>query len=196
MTDSDGTDGGKAPFVGEESVEESSAPDHDLAAAGVLAALAVAAMWFAVRLEVPGDSLTAPGLLPILTGLSLLAMAAGLATKALRRGARFRATLDLPRACGQYLAGVENRRGLLLIAIIAAYVLVLDLVNFDLRLPSPIFEFRFSSYELVSFVALAGILRIFWRAGLARCLLLSAIWVVTLASVFRYGFHILLPGSG
>ena len=62
--------------------------------------------------------------------------------------------------------------------------------------PTKFFVFSISSYELISIITLTLVLRIFWRAALVRCLLVSAFWIIALASVFRYGFHILLPGLG
>jgi hypothetical protein len=84
----------------------------------------------------------------------------------------------------------------LLIGIIILYVIVTQQIAFDLRFPTKFFAFSFSSYELISIITLTLILRIFWRATLVRCLLVSVFWIIALASVFRYAFHILLPGLG
>ncbi len=139
--------------------------------------------------------LTAPALFPIVTGVGLLFMALGLGVMAFRRGARFE-TAGLRRWAAAMGADDEIRRGGLLIVIIAAYVLAVDWFGFDLRIPTDFFVFRFSSYELFSIVALGAILRLFWRAPLRYCILVATVWSIALASVFRYGFHILLPGSG
>ena len=52
------------------------------------------------------------------------------------------------------------------------------------------------TYLAIAAPFLAAILRIFWRASLARCGVVSLIVVVALASIFRHGFEILLPGAG
>ncbi len=63
------------------------------------------------------------------------------------------------------------------------------------RYPTRLFVIWFSSYEAVSISILAVVLRIFWRALPWRCALVAVVFVIALASVFRYGFHILLPGA-
>ena len=185
----------KATFVGEEGGDRQATPESELLAACVLSVISLGAIYFAIGLEVPGSVLTAPALFPIITGVGLLLMALGLGATAVRRGARFH--IDGPRRWAAAIgADDEIRRGGLLIAIIAAYILAVDWGGFDLRMPTDFFVFRFSSYELFSIVALSGILRLFWRARLRYCVLVATLWSVALASVFRYGFHILLPGSG
>ena len=144
----------------------------------------------------PGTLFTAPGLLPFLTGLALLIMAAGLCIRSVATGG-VKALFQGPgQVVRDYFADIENWRTLLLIGIIILYVLVTQQIAFDLRFPTKLFTFSFSSYELISIITLTLVLRIFWRATLLRCLLVSAFWIIALASVFRYGFHILLPGLG
>lgn len=182
-------------FVGEEG-EDPASPNMNMAAALFLALFAVLAIYFAWGLDVPGSIFTAPGLLPVLTGATLLAMAAGLASHALKTGASFRFGDSAKNQVRQFIADEENRRGLLLIAIITLYIFSVDLLGFDVRLPLGSLTFRFSSYELFSILSLFAILKIFWRAGHLPCALVSIGWVMALATVFRYGFRILLPGSG
>jgi hypothetical protein len=182
-----------AAFEGEEGGGEAATPITDLIAAAVLVVISFAAIALAFQLDSPGEVWTAPGLLPILTGITLLAMAAGLALKAVRAGAL---KMSMPFRVAWLWLNEESRRTLLLMVITAVYVFLLDLVNFDLRMPAGGFEFRFSSYEAISIVALTLMLKLFWRAAISRCFLISLVWVIALASVFRYGFHILLPGSG
>ena len=184
-----------AGLAGEEGGDHRATPGMDLAAAVALAILSVLAIGFALALQVPGSLATAPGLFPVLTGASLLAMAAGLGVKARRQGARFEISLRHPVVL-RVLADEEGRRVLLLIAIIAAYIVAVDFISFDLRIPTDILVIRFSSYELLTMIALTGILRLFWRATVVRCLLVSVAWSIALATVFRSGFNILLPGSG
>jgi hypothetical protein len=83
----------------------------------------------------------------------------------------------------------------MLVGLIFLYVVVLDLVTFDLRFPTPFYTFRFGSYEAVSIPMIALILRIFWRAPLVQCSVVSILCVLSLAAVFRDVFKILLPGA-
>ena len=186
---------GPTPINGEEEGESRSSPRKDLLAAAFIAALAVFAIVLAARLPNPGGPFTHPGLLPFLTGLTLLAMAAGLGFSAVRDGGAKALLQGRAAGASGFFGREDGRRTLLLIAIIALYVLLADLVTFDLRYPTQFFVVQFSSYEAISIAILTMVLRIFWRAPLWRCLLVSVVFVIALASVFRHGFHILLPGA-
>ncbi len=183
----------KSVFVGEEDVGERSTPKGDLAAAIFLTAFSCVAMYYAWQLEVPDSIFTAPGLLPFLTGASLLVMALGLGLKALRHGAALGFFEGTGAIVSGYFEDMENRRTLLLIGIIFAWVMIVGQVTFDLRFPTSFLVFRFSSFEAISIPMLILILRIFWRATLARCSAVSIVTIIALASVFRDGFKILLP---
>ena len=186
----------KGSAAGKEGKDKRSTPGKDLAASAVIAAFALLVMIVALRMPNPGTLFTAPGLLPFLTGLALLIMAAGLGVRSIGAGG-VKALLQGPgKVVRDYFADLENWRTLLLIGIIILYVIVTQQIAFDLRVPTKFFVFNFSSYELISVITLTLVLRIFWRATLVRCLLVSAFWIIALASVFRYGFHILLPGLG
>jgi hypothetical protein len=187
---------GKGSSADKQGNDKRSTPGKDLAASAVIAAFAVFVMLLALRMPNPGTVFTAPGLLPFLTGLALLIMAVGLGIRSIRAGG-VKGLLQRPRkGVRHYFADIENLRALLLIGIIIIYVIVTEQITFDLRFPTKFFVFNFSSYELISIIILTLILRIFWRATLVRCFLVSAFWTIALASVFRYGFHILLPGLG
>lgn len=180
-----------ARFVGEEGEDTRSSPRKDLMASAVIGVVSIIAMLLALQMPTQGSLHSAPGLLPFLVGASLFAMSAGLAVKALRHGAlrnaNARPMIDL--SSGEIFAVP------FLIGVIAIYIVALDLFTFDLDLPTPIFLFQFSSYELISIVTLFVLLKVFWREAWWRCFLVSAVWVIALASVFRYAFQILLPGS-
>ena len=195
--DNDQPDPGKAAgFVGEEEVAEPVTAKQNLIAAIVIGAIAILAMILAVRLEVPGRLVAAPGLLPFVVGLSLLLMAVALGVLAVRDGGA-RNLFGGLRGAGVWLRDDERRRTLLLLGIIVVYVVLVDTVAFEWRWPLGIFEFRFSGFELFSIAALTLILRIFWgRPAVPHCLGISFAMVMALAAVFRYGFRILLPGLG
>jgi hypothetical protein len=182
-------------FVGEEEVAEPVTARQNLIAAIVIGAIAILAMVLALRLEVPEHFFSAPGFLPLIVGLSLLFMAIGLGASAVRDGGArdLLGGLGLPDG---YFRDVERRRTFLLLAIIIAYVVLVDVVSFEWRWPLGGFELRFSGYELFSILALTLILRIFWRKPTPHCFAVSFAMVIALASVFRYGFRILLPGLG
>ena len=176
--------------------DKRSSPAKDLAASAVIAAFAVFVMILALRMPNPGTIFTAPGLLPFLTGLALLMMAAGLGYRSVRASGAKELLQGPGKSVRTYFADIENWRTLLVIGIIVLYVVLTQQIAFDLRFPTKFFVFSFSSYELISIITLTLVLRIFWRKTLVRCLLVSTVWIIALASVFRYGFHILLPGLG
>ena len=184
-------DDGPARFVGEEGEDTRSTPRKDLIASLVMGTVSVIAMIVALDMPVQDTVFSAPGLLPFIVGASLLAMSLGLGVRAIRHGAIQNA--EAKPAFG--LSSNETIAVPFLIGVIAIYVVALDLFTFDLDLPTGFFLFRFSSYELISTITLLVLLKVFWRAALWKCLLISAAWVTFLASIFRYGFQILLPGS-
>lgn len=182
--------------LSEEGETDLSTAGKDIAAAGVIIALSLLFIILAVRMPNPGTIFTHPGLLPFLIGLTLIVMALGLAIRAIRLGGVKNILQVRARSVRTLLADIENRRTLLIIGIIFLYVVLVDFIAFDLRWPVGFFVFHFSSFELISIVMLSLILRIFWRATLKRCFLISACWVIGLVSAFRYAFHILMPGLG
>lgn len=186
----------KAVFTGEENTGERSTPKKDLAAAIFLAVFSLLAMYFAWQLEVVDSIFTAPGLLPFLIGLSLLVMALGLGLKAVRQGAADGFFEGTGGVVSGYFGNDENRRTLLLIGIIFAWVMIVGQFSFDLRFKTTIHVFRFSSYEAISVPMLILILRIFWQASLVRCSTVSIVTIIALATAFRDGFKILLPEAG
>ncbi len=161
-----------------------------------IAGLSVFAIVLALRLQTPAGVFTSPGLLPFFTGLTLLLMAMSLGVGAVRQGAARGMRQALRHGVEQAFTQADMRRVLGLIGLIVVYIILVDRFSFDLRLPLGFFVWRFSSYELISIIMLTLILRFFWRGAWPRCVLVSVVWIVALASVFRYGFHLLLPGSG
>lgn len=181
-------------FVGEEG-EDISSPAMNFGAAIFLGLFGLLAMYLAWDLEIPDSIYTAPGLLPMLTGITLVGMAMGLARHAYNKRAA-------PIGDGEtdqkppFFADPENRRGTLLIVIIAVYIAAIDVLGFDHRFELASLTFKFGSYELFSIAALTLILKLFWQARFLHCALVSVGWIMFLATVFRYGFRVLLPGSG
>ena len=175
------------------------AVSKDLGAALVIAIFAALTVAFSIRLDVPGSISTAPGLFPVIIGSTLFAMAAVLGWRAIRAGATLGACGGLPRRWANAVRALgstgEAARTALLMALVTAYVLLVGLINFDLSLPLGFFTARISSYEVISVVMVAWILRLFWRAHPARCLIVALVTVEVLASIFRYGFGIPMPAG-
>ncbi len=195
--DNNGPESGeKFEFAGEEDSGELVSARQNLAAALFLGAVAILAMVLALTMENTGGSIySAAGLLPFLVGLSLFGMAVGLGAMAVRDGGA-KDFFQNVNGLGVYFDDIERRRTILLVAIVTAYIALVDQVTFEQRFPIGGFDLRFSGYELFSIAALTLILRIFWRKPIPHCLLVSAGMVLTLAAIFRYGFRILLPGLG
>ena len=82
MTNNDDTKAAAPPamaeFSGEENTAEQSSPAKDFGSAVVIAVIAIVITIMSMRLDVPGSAFTAPGLLPLVTSLSLLLMAVAL----------------------------------------------------------------------------------------------------------------------
>ena len=174
-------------------------PGRDLAAAGVVGVVALLAVILGLLMPIPESNIfTAPGFMPILTGLSLLAMAIGLGVGALKRGGGSELNLSPAELLGRYFADYENQWALILMGLVVVYIVLLDWVTFIITVPLVIGGFRlgFSSFEAVTIPMLAIALRIFWPKSFLQCLLVSAISTLVLAAAFRYGFRIPLPGSG
>ena len=182
-------------FGGEEDVDSQSTPAKDLGSACMIGALAIAGMILSLQLDAPDGLYTAPGLLPFITSLSLLLMALLLGTKSLQAGGAREFTKAFRQAAEAYFSSAEERRAMLLIAIVVVYVLLVGTISFDLHLPTPVFDFRISSYEVISVVISTLIMRLFWKAPLMRCALVSVLTILILASIFRYGFGIVMPES-
>tara|TARA_B100000315_G_scaffold260655_1_gene323748 strand:+ start:6415 stop:7029 length:615 start_codon:yes stop_codon:yes gene_type:complete len=184
-------------FTGEEGGDERSSPHKDFVASIAIAALGAFAMVLSVQLEAPESVLTAPGLLPFVTGASLILMAIGLFLKTKNRyGVEEMMKSEGAGAISAYLAEPESRRTLMLMLVVFAYVMVLGQMDLDLRFKTSFYTFRFSGFELISIPVIFFILRFFWRSSLINCFLVAVGIVVFLAVVFRDGFQILLPGSG
>jgi len=186
----------KAPQpLGEEELVERSTPNKDLASAVVVAVVAVLTLVFSFRLDVPGSFYTAPGLLPFITGFTLLLMALTLGVRAIRAGAKMSVAglLGIPSKMIRGFLSAKNWRRPILTALVVTYVLLVAFINFELRLPTPLFVLQISSYEVISVIMVTWVLRIFWGASLLRCFLTTLITVEALAFVFRYGFGILMP---
>lgn len=174
-------------FAGEEESAGFAAPALDLIAAGALIALSVWVMIEAVGMRRPAGLTTAPGLLPFVVGASLCLMAIALGVFAMRRR-----HLGLTVALPDDVAGVG--RTVFLIVLIGIYIAALQFLTFEYTLRFGDSRLTAGSFELVSIVFLSGILLLFWGQALWKCLAVSVIWILFLATIFRHVFAIPLPG--
>ena len=165
----------------------------DFASAVVIGAFAMVFMVLSLRLEVPGSTYTAPGMLPFIVSLTLFFMAVGLGIGALRQGSLGGSLGELARHLKNYAVDQEGRRTVMLIGMVFLYVFLVAVLSFDFRVPVFFFDFEITSYEVVSILAIGMILRIFWKKSLVRCGFVSLIMIEVLVSVFRYGFGMIMP---
>jgi Tripartite tricarboxylate transporter TctB family len=179
-------------FHGEE--EDASTPQKDFLAAILVGVFAIAVMILAAQQPNPGRALTAPGLLPFITGLTLFAMAIGLALGAMRDGGgkNLRSAFSADAAESDSHAG----RGWALFGLLVAMVVLIDALPFEVAFRVGGGKLEIGTFEVISIPILAAILRIFWRASVLRCVLSAGATVLIFAAAFRYGFNIPLPGSG
>ena len=175
-------------FSGEDENAGFASPAQDLIAAAVLALLSLWIMIESVRLDIPGALTTAPGLLPFLTAASLCAMAAHLASLAIRRHRNSIATVPVEEK-------PDHLRTVMLVGLIGVYLICLQLINFDYTFQLGAMRLGYGAFEVLTIIALTTILSVFWRQALWACLAVSIVWVTLLAGVFRYVFTIPLPGS-
>jgi hypothetical protein len=180
-------------FQGEEDVDAASTPQKDLISACVIAAVCIFAMVLAWQMPDPGRTIyTHPGLLPIVVGASLLAMAVGLAVRALREGG----ARNLGSVVSGQTSGDQDHawRAWVLIALVIAFVVALDVVTFRFRFAIGGTELKLSSFEFVAIPMTTVILKVFWHKSVLRCFMTAVIAVLVLTAAFRYGFKIPMPG--
>jgi len=184
-------------FTGEEANSGHSSPKNDFISSAVVALVGLVAMLMATKLDYPDTILTSPGVLPFLTGGSLIIMAAALFYGALRRSLGDNSEI-IGTADGDSnkVSSRQMRQTIILGLIVLLYVVLLDQINFTWRYHAPFYTFSLGSFELISIPLIGGILYYFWRGTILKCLTVSTFMTFFLAIVFRDGFQILLPGSG
>lgn len=178
-------------FEGEEAGAGYASPKLDLIASCFLAVLAIIVMVAAKRLPVPGDLLTAPGLLPFFTSVSLLLMAVILGFTAVKRKS------TTTQVAGKSVSTKESQtvRTLLLIALVGLYILALQVLAFQYDFTVGSTFFSISAFEPVTVVVLAAIVYIYWRGPIWITTAVSVVWTALLSIVFQKAFNLPLPGS-
>lgn len=178
-----------APFRGEDESAGASHPVLDLAAGIFLIALGLWFVAMSVALPVPGRLTTAPGLLPFLTGASLAVMAGFLAFSAFRRRSSAR-----PLEFSAMVTTLEAQRRIVLIVCIVVYIAALDALSFEKYVSVAGHSIPVGSFEPITVVALATMLRFFWTRNIVHCLAVSVVWTLCLSLAFRGLFNIPMPG--
>lgn len=162
-------------------------PIMDLAAAGVVGAIALFMAIESLRLPVTSGIFTAAGLLPFLTAASLLVMSVLLGMSAMTR------RRTMPRALDRFEIPEDFQRTLVLGGIVILYVLGLQVVPVHVGFNIGPLRFIVGAFETVSLVALTGLLKLYWRAPLWACFAVTLAWTAFLSIVFRMLFATPLP---
>lgn len=177
-------------FEGEEAGSGHASPVLDIIASGFLLALSVLVLVASVRLKVPDELRTAPGLLPFLTAACLAAMAIMLGRSAL---ARHRAGVVMaPEDARDRPA---DQRTLLLAGTVFVYIAALQLLAFQVYFKLFGADFVLSAFEPVSIIALAAIIHTSWRGPLWITSIISVLWILGLSVVFQKLFLMPMPGG-
>lgn len=162
-------------------------PIMDLIAGGIIAAIALFMAVQSLLLPVPGGIMTAPGLLPFLTSASLFIMAVVLGYGAMTRRRM------LPRVLDRFEVPTDFLRSLSLFGLIILYVLALQFVPVHIGFNIGSLHFVIGAFEVVSLVAITGLLRLYWGARLWVCLTVTVFWIAFLSVTFRMIFQSPLP---
>ncbi len=162
-------------------------PSMDLLAACIVAAIAIWVLVESLRLPVPGDLITAPGLLPFLTAGSLLVMSGLLAFGALLRRRTMAPGTDRIEFPSDFA------RSMLLGGLLVIYVAGLQFLPVATAITIGALRLVIGSFEVVSIIVLTAVLWIFWRGPLWVCLAITFGWIAFLSLVFRLVFKIQLP---
>ncbi|MEM9220993.1 MAG: tripartite tricarboxylate transporter TctB family protein [Pseudomonadota bacterium] len=177
-------------FEGEEAGAGYASPTLDLIATAFLVALSIAVMAGSVALPVPGDLVTAPGLLPFLVAASLFLMALGLGASAVAR-----------RRAGIHAAAFADRdiptdlRSLALAGAVAIYIAALQLMAFQYDVVVGGARYSISAFEPATIITLAVIIHLSWRGPIWITCLISVVWTLALSIIFQKVFNIPLPGT-
>jgi len=178
-------------FEGEEAGAGYASPVLDLIAACFLVTLSIIVIIASWLLPVPGDLLTAPGLLPFFTAISLLMMALVLGVTAVKRKTTNNWFVDNSVSPDKS----QTNRTLVLAALVGLYILALQQLAFQYDFSVGNVFFSISAFEPITITALAAIIYIYWRGPFWINTLVSFFWTLILSLVFQKAFNLPLPGS-
>lgn len=177
-------------FEGEEAGAGYASPMLDLIASVTLIALSILVMLASIYLPAPGGVMTAPGLLPFITALSLLMMAVVLFVTALRRRAA-----GIVSQVANTRNTAEDLRALMLIAAVAVYIAALQFLAFQYNVKIGSINYTFSAFEPVTIVVLTTIIHLAWRGPVWITTCVAVCWTLILSLIFQKVFLIPLPGG-
>ena len=184
------TDQPEVKFEGEDGNASFASPTLDLIATAILIAISVAMMVASVRLPMPGEIHTAPGLLPFFISATLLLMALGLAGSAF---ARRRSGIHVFFFPERDLA--TDLYSVLLAGAVAVYIAALQVLAFQQNVLILGTNLRLSAFEPATIVTLCTIIHLSWRGPFWITATVSIAWTAILSVVFQLVFRIPLPGS-
>ncbi len=178
-------------FAGEEEGAGYASPSVDIAAALILIALAGWYSWEALGFRAPGGWHTAPGLVPIAAGVSLMGMALVLGLTAWRRLGQ--PAVPAAKSDDDGVPG-DTARTLLLIGVLFVYLLAMGSFPFGLRGYVGGVYLVVGAFEITTILCLSAMMMLFWNGRLWVIATISITWTAFLSIVFRNIFQIALPG--
>ena len=175
-----------AAFKGEDESAGAASPALDLIAAAFLFCLGALFGALSLMLRVPGQSVGAPGLLPVLAAARLCVMAGRLGLSAWRR--------RNDPAEASTAGGGEAVRRLTLVGAVGAYIIALDSLELERFVPVLGVQIPVGGFEPVTVLFIAVLLRLSWTDRPAAIVAVSVGWTLCLSLAFRGLFGIPLPG--
>lgn len=176
-------------FAGEEEGAGYAAPSVDLFAAVLLILLSGWYSWEAWGFRMPGGWRTAPGLVPLFAGLSLMAMALVLGLTAWRRRGQ-----TAPAPAVDAATQGDALRTVMLIGVLFVYLLAMGSITFGLRGYVGGVYLVVGAFEITTILCLSALMRLFWNGPLWIIASVAIGWTAFLSVTFRNIFQISLPG--
>ncbi|WP_127143046.1 tripartite tricarboxylate transporter TctB family protein [Pelagibacterium montanilacus] len=179
------------PAASEEEGAGYAAPAADMVAAVLLIVLAGWYTLTALGFRTPGGWHTAPGLVPIAIGVTMILMAVGLGVTAWRRRGRVYAPGSDPDAAEESIA--DPKRTAMLAGIIMIYLLSMQFMSMELITTIAGRYVIVGIFEVATIICLAVLMKIFWGGRLWIATAVAVGWTVFLSVIFRNVFFISLP---
>lgn len=157
-------------------------PGIDFVVSIIIFLLSIIVIVWSLHMPRPGGWSTAPGLMPLFLGATLLAMGIGLLVSAIRNNGIQRLRERMRRfSVREWVNEGTGRRTLWVVLVTGFYVFVLLG-----RIP----------FEIASIIYLGVMLYVFWRrGGWLKITLISVLLPLVFGIIFRGIFIILLPGG-
>lgn len=183
----------QSEFAGEEEGAGYASPSIDMFAAVLLIVLAGWYSWEALGFRTPGGWRTAPGLVPLFAGVSLMAMALVLGFTAWQRRGQVMPTAKPDTDTDAGVAG-DGMRTAMLVGVLFIYLLAMDSITFGLRGYVGGVFLVVGAFEITTVLCLCAMMKLFWNGPLWIIAFVSVGWTAFLSVTFRNIFQISLPG--